>query len=71
FIKEYPEKEESLMGLMSSYERKGYMQGLSEGKVEGKIETAARMLEEGLPVELIAKVTGLPDRDIEQLKTSR
>ncbi|PRX74398.1 putative transposase/invertase (TIGR01784 family) [Cohnella sp. SGD-V74] len=59
------------MGLMSSYERKGYMQGLSEGKVEGKIETAARMLEEGLPVELIAKVTGLPDRDIEQLKTSR
>ncbi len=86
FIKEYPEKEESLMGLMSSYERKGYIQGLNEGKVEGimegrvegriegkiegKIETAARMLEEGLSVELIVKVTGLPDQDIEKLKSS-
>ena len=70
------------MGLMSSYERKGYIQGLNEGKVEGimegrmegrmegKIETAVRMLEEGLSVELIVKVTGLPDQDIEKLKSS-
>ncbi|PRX55748.1 putative transposase/invertase (TIGR01784 family) [Cohnella sp. SGD-V74] len=62
------------MGLMSSYERKGYMQGLSEGKIEGmtegKVEVASRMLEEGLSVELIAKVTGLPGPDIEKLKVS-
>ncbi|WP_372632618.1 Rpn family recombination-promoting nuclease/putative transposase [Cohnella sp.] len=78
FIKEYPDKEEPLMGLMSSYERKGYMQGLNEGKIEGKmegmtegkIEVASRMLEEGLPLELIAKVTGLPGPDIEKLKVS-
>ena len=71
FIRIYPRKERALVELMGSIQRRGYEKGLvegkTEGKTEGKIEVASRMLEEGLPLELIARVTGLPVPDIEKL----
>jgi len=47
-------------------------EGLAEGKAEGEhnkaIETALRFKEMGLPVEQIAKGTGLSIEEIEKLK---
>ena len=51
------------------------MQGLAEGKeegfAEGVEETAMKMLNEGIAVEVICKVTGLPKERVEALKTGR
>ena len=43
-------------------------QGFGKGKQEAKIEYARRMLEEGLDVELIVKITGLSRDEVEKLK---
>jgi DNA repair protein RadC len=48
-------------------ERKGIKKGKKEGLKEGKIEMAKKSLEEGLPIELIAKLTGLSKEEIEAL----
>ncbi|OPH46620.1 hypothetical protein BC351_14125 [Paenibacillus ferrarius] len=40
----------------------------SRGEAKGKAEVAANMLQEGLPVSLIAKVTGLSETEVEALK---
>jgi predicted transposase/invertase (TIGR01784 family) len=42
--------------------------GRREGRKEGKIQTARKMIREGLDVALIAKVTGLPKKTVEQLR---
>jgi len=64
---------------MTSYEKVGYRKGKREGKLEGEkggfakgeqaslTKVASRMLAEGLPRELVAKVTGLPDSEIDKL----
>lgn len=73
-----PQKERDLMEWMSSYTREGFQKGLTEGKIEGKIEgekeslekVAMRMLEEGLAPDLIAKITGLSESDIDKLRKS-
>jgi hypothetical protein len=44
-------------------------EGLEEGLEEGKIETAKNALTEGLPVELIQKITGLDPRIIRSFVT--
>lgn len=39
-----------------------------DGKKEGKLETAKKMLEEDIPIDIIMKVTGLKEEEIEKLK---
>lgn len=39
-----------------------------EGKIEGKIEIAKNGIEEGYPIEMIAKMTGLTEQEINELK---
>ncbi|QJD85535.1 Rpn family recombination-promoting nuclease/putative transposase [Cohnella herbarum] len=82
FIKQYPQEEGTLMEWLTSHEKKGFQKGLIEGKIEGKIQgeiegkkkqlenVVFRMLQEGLPLELITKVTGLPEPEIEKLQSS-
>ena len=41
--------------------------GLAEGKAEGKIETAKNLLKENAPTDMICRVTGLTEKDIENL----
>jgi len=41
--------------------------GESTGEKRGKIETAKRMLEDGLPIETISKYTGLTGNEIKKL----
>ncbi len=45
----------------------GRLEGKLEGKLEGTLEIAANMLQKGLPVSLIAEVTGLSEMEIEAL----
>ena len=47
--------------------RKGIEQGIERGMKEGKIEVVLKMLEEGLPIEIIVKVTDLDKEAIEGL----
>ena len=49
-------------------EKRGIEQGIDKGKQEGKQEDARRMLEEQLPVDLIQRVTGLSEEEIEGLR---
>jgi len=48
-------------------EEKGIKKGKREGKKEEKIETAGKMLADGLPIETISKYTGLSTGEIEKL----
>jgi len=50
-------------------ERSALRDAKIEGKIEGKIETVLKMLEDGMPVDIIEKYTGLPQEQIKQLKT--
>ncbi len=43
-------------------------EGKIEGKREGKIEAASKMLEKGLEISLISEITGLPEKEIVELK---
>ena len=47
----------------------GLAQGREEGRENEKVATARRMLENGLPVEMIAKISGLPIERINTLAT--
>ncbi|SCW70932.1 conserved hypothetical protein (putative transposase or invertase) [Paenibacillus tianmuensis] len=48
-------------------ESRGRAEGKLEGKTERDKEIAASMLQKGLPVSLIAEVTGLSETEIEAL----
>lgn len=54
--------------VMKTAHREGRAEGLKEGVKEGVRKTARRMLEEGLEISLIAKITGLLLEEIERLK---
>ena len=66
-----------LLAKWSDYiaENKGYDEGFEEGKAEGrkneKIEIAKSMLEDNIPIEIIAKFTKLSIEEIEQLKKEK
>ena len=63
-------KDEHDAGLQEGIEigrKKGLEEGKEEGIKEGKLETAKLMKAEGLPAELIAKITGLTTEEIENL----
>lgn len=48
-------------------EKKGRKEGIKEGIKEGKIETAKRMLMDGLPIDTISKYTGLSEKEIKAI----
>ena len=48
--------------------KKGIEEGRKEGLKEGRADVARNLLSIGMPLEDIAKVTGLEIKDIEQLK---
>ena len=41
-----------------------------EGKIEGKLEIAKKMLEEKIPIEMIIKITGLSNDEILKIQKS-
>ncbi len=67
---------ETLQEIQKKWVDKGWKNGLQEGIQKGKrdgiqegiIKTAMRLLKEGFDVNLIARVTGLSEREIEKLK---
>jgi len=46
----------------------GELRGKAEGKIEGKVETARVALKEGLEVDVICRITGLPMETLLKLK---
>jgi predicted transposase/invertase (TIGR01784 family) len=46
---------------------KGTEAGIAEGKIEGKIEVARKLLKQNISIAIIAESTGLPHEQIEQL----
>ena len=68
--KEYQEYEDSLKyyrDLKNSLDT-AKEEGKIEGKIEEKIEVAKKGLTEGLPMEIIIKLTGLTEQEINELK---
>lgn len=53
-----------ISGLREEAKRIGLMEGREEGKKEGLMKTALSMLQEGLDLSLIKKVTGLTEQQI-------
>lgn len=63
---------DQIFKLPNSWREKGLKEGLQEGLKEGKMQekrqVALEMLKEGLNIELIAKITKLDQKEIEELK---
>ena len=47
--------------------QKGRRQGLKQGRQQGRIETARNALAEGVSIDIVCKITGLPLEEIEAL----
>lgn len=70
-----PEHKERTMNIVEKIrragQRKGLREGMRQGRVEGRREEAQRiahsMLADGLPRELIMRITGLSEEDIKSL----
>ena len=56
-------EEEKAMPIITNAEKIG----MEKGKIEGKIETAIKMLDDGLSTAAIAKYTGLSEAKIKSL----
>lgn len=54
----------TIMPYVTSWER----MAAKKAKLEGKMEAAKRMLEEGLDISLIKRITGLPEEEITRLR---
>ena len=48
-------------------EAKGFLESISEGSYQAKLETAKTMLAMHYPLEDICKITGLTEKEIERL----
>ncbi|HEY4599785.1 MAG TPA: Rpn family recombination-promoting nuclease/putative transposase [Cerasibacillus sp.] len=59
---------EKILELPISYEERGIKKGIKKGIERGKKEVALEMLNEGLSIEFIAKVTHLDREEIEALR---
>jgi predicted transposase/invertase (TIGR01784 family) len=66
-------EEERQMPYITSVEQIGYDRGIEEGKIEGQeekaIAIALNMLRDNLPLETIARFTGLMIDQLQQLQT--
>lgn len=58
-----------LVETIREEKRQMYQQGKREGKREGRCEVAHAMLLKGLPIQLIAEITGLSSTEIQQNQT--
>ena len=47
--------------------KEGLVEGEKQGEIKAKIETAKKMLEKNIPVEVVAECTGLPLEEVEKL----
>ena len=63
-------EQESVIQIVTSWMEQGLEQGLEQGRQEARVAIAQRMLAEKLPVETIARVTGLSIEQIQQLQVS-
>lgn len=70
-VKQFDDAEE-IFKIPISYEEKGIKKGMEQGVKEGffkaKKDVAIKMLKEGLPLELIMKITNLNNETLEELK---
>jgi len=46
---------------------KGRVEGLAEGELKALRKTAKQMKDDGMPVDVISKYTGLPQKEIKDL----
>lgn len=46
----------------------GMTEGITKGKTEEKLKTAKKMLKKGIPLEDILEITGLSEKEINDLK---
>jgi recombination-promoting nuclease RpnB len=68
FLDTLPEKERVIMNFAEQLEQKGVEKGLQAGLLQGKYLIAKNMLDEGLSVDLIKKVTGLSELELMTLE---
>ncbi len=54
--------------LPNSWEDRGIRKGIEQGIEAGKQEVALKMLKEGMPIDVITKVTDLDKETIQKLK---
>jgi predicted transposase/invertase (TIGR01784 family) len=52
---------------LSAARKEGLANGRAEGKLEGIKETARKLLEEGMEIDFVARITGLFEEDIRSL----
>ena len=60
-------EEEGMQKGMQKGMEKGMQKGMEKGKVEANKETAKKMLERNIEIELIMELTGLSKEEIEKL----
>lgn len=56
------------MTLAQQLEQKGLQKGLEQGRKKERFEMAKNLLSEGFPLELVKKVTKLPDLELSELE---
>ncbi|MBQ3685221.1 MAG: hypothetical protein II933_02280, partial [Candidatus Methanomethylophilaceae archaeon] len=49
-------------------ERRARREGVAEGRIEGKIEDASRMLADGMPEDKVRHYTGLTEEQMEEAR---
>ncbi len=60
--------EETVMTTAERLRKEGRKEGRQEGRKEAILESARRMLEEGLDINLIIKITGLSPDEVRKLE---
>ncbi|WP_313686608.1 hypothetical protein [Pantoea sp.] len=56
------------MTVEQQWRQESHLQGIQEGRQEGKLQVAQRMLRDNIDVKTIMKFTGLSETDLQQLK---
>ena len=59
--------ERDFKNSLDTASKEGFTKGKAEGKAEEKVETALKMKQKGLDLNLISDITGLSIEEIEQL----
>ncbi len=63
----YPEGSEKLMTLAEMFREEGMERGIEIGAKKREMEMARNAIREGMDFGLIAKLTGLPEKEIERI----
>ncbi|RDW15805.1 transposase [Oceanobacillus arenosus] len=69
--KDYPEGSEVIMSIADLLREEGRGEGREEGREEEKVELIMKAINEGLNLELIAKITGLSIKEVEKIANER